>query len=542
MVVVLVMALAPASFAQIQLQIFNTPSAGEIVTNRNAQTSDPTSVGAGVLVSGQLIANSPLTTTTLTLTFAGGGITSASGVCDGTASGGCGTATPTGDPIQIQGASGLFANITAVASVNYSGGKITITLPGFGTLPNTQSGTFRLIGVRIDANGQTAPLTVAASLGSSSNNYIAPSVPTVNTISSLGAGIGSFTQTAPGSATNNGTFLIFTNQTGSSFAHGTATLTLAEGFPSAWRTPTDSSVTGVSIGNGTQIRLTMAGIPSGVTVAVTTSGAGSSVSTPTVTLSSSSLSAPTSSSPNNNLTVISFTKESLTKSESIVLQLTLGGTPTSLTPGTITATTTLFPIGTGIDSTVSPAQPDATSFAAGYPQFAEADLGPVTIGTIAAASTSLLIPYAVTTGAYDTGIAIANTTADPFGGSANGGATPSNGTLSFTLFPRAASGAGTPITVTTSSTKIFGAGLDANGNVVAGGTFTGLLGGDILPAAGQSAASGFFGYIFIQANFIDAHGAAYIFNGAGFTSSTPVLIVPNTQATSRNTGGEALNN
>jgi len=536
--VALVLALAPSSFAQVQLQLFNTPSAGEVTTNRNAQTSDPTSVGDGILVSGQLIANSPLTATAMILTFPGP-ITS-SGACDGTWGGGCGALIPTGDPIQIQGASGLFAALTAVSTINYSKGTITITLPG--SAANTLSGTFRLLGVRTDVNGLTAPLTASVSLSSSANNYIAPSVPTVNLISSVGAGIGSFTQSAPSTQTNNGTFLMFTNQVGSGFAHGTATLTLTEGFASAWRTSTDSSMTGNPIGQGSQIRLTISGIPSGVTVGVTTAAPTTNDKFATVTLSSASLSAPTSSSPNKNVTVISFTKESMTSVESIVLQLTLGGAPTSLTTGTMTATTTMYPLGTGLDATASPSQPTAVSQAVGYPVYAEADLGPVTIGTITAASTSLLIPYGVTTGAYDTGIAIANTTADPFGGASNGGATPAAGTLTFTLYPRSATGAGTPVTVTTSSTKIFGAGLSSDGTLAAGGTFTGLLGGDILPAAGQTAANGFFGYIFIQANFIDAHGAAYIFNGAGFTSSTPVLVVPNTQSTSRNTGGEALNN
>jgi len=545
MVVVLLMALAPSSFAQIQLQIYNTPSAGEVLTNRNAQTSDPTSVGSGILVSGQLIANSPLTTTTLTLTFAGP-ITSSAIACDGTASGGCGVTAggiPALDPIQIQGQSGLFASITAVASVSWSKGTITINLPGFGTTPNSQSGTFRVLGVRIDANGLTAPLTVAASISSSANNYISPTTPTATIVSSLGAGIGSFTQSAPSGGTNNGTFLIFTNQTGTNYAHGTATLTLTEGFASAWRTPTDSTVTGVATGNGTQMRLTVNGIPSGVTVAVTTDSSAKSAKYPTVSLSSSSLTAATSSNPNNNVTYVTFSKESLTTSETIVLQLSLTGTPSSLTAGSITATVTMYPIGTGNDTTVSPAQPDSTSFTAGYPQFQEADLGPVTIGTITAATTSLLIPYGVTVGSYDTGIALANTTADPFGGSATGGATPASGTITFTLYPRLPTGgAGTPISVTSSSTKIFGAGLSSDGTLAAGATFTGLVGGDILPAAGASASAGFFGYIFIQTNFIDAHGAAYIFNGAGFTSSTPVLVVPNTQAVSRNIGGENLNN
>jgi len=176
--VALVIALAPSSFAQVQIQAFNTASAGEIQTNRNAQTSDPTSIGSGILISGQLIANSPLTTTTLTLTFPGP-ITSA-GNCDATLGTACTPGIPSADPIQIQGSSGLFAGVTAVQTINFSKGTITIQLPGtlgWGgagvNVSNSQSGTFRLIGVRIDVNGLTAPLTAGVSLSSSANNYIA---------------------------------------------------------------------------------------------------------------------------------------------------------------------------------------------------------------------------------------------------------------------------------------------------------------------------------------------------------------------------------
>jgi len=552
MAMVLVMAFSSSSFAQIQIQLFNTASASEITTNHLAQTADPTSAGAGILVSGSIVASSTLTTTYLTINFPAP-ITSNTSLYDGLY-GAPGTPAPTqspaNDPISIQGATGIFATITAVYTVNVSAGQIIITLPGTTGLglpgnSNTQSGSFRLIGVRIDANGKTAPLTATASLSSSANNYINASS-AVTLISAVGAGIGGFAQAALPGATNNGTALMFSNQTGSTFSDQAASFTLTEGFASAWRTALQSSVSqnAPGVANGTNILLTIAGLPSGVSAALSQIYAGQAPGTAVATIGG----VPCAATLNGNgqatggncvfttssLTqTIVFTSTSESAVEALQYDLYLFGTPTGpLTGGNITLAATLTP--------------NATSGLAGSglpnengPKFLTATLGPITIGSIVSANTTLLIPYAVKTGPYDTGIAIANTTADPFG-SGGGGATPQAGTMTFTLYPRTATGAGAPISITTSSTKIFGAGLATDGTVAAGGTWTGLVGGDILAAAANT--SDFFGYIFIQTNFLDAHGAAYIFNGAGFTSSSPVLVLGPPAGNPRTGSFEALNN
>src|SRR6185436_17883140 len=90
--VAIVMSCGVSGLAQINLQIFNTPSPAEIQTNHMAQTSDPSSIGNGILVSGALIANSPLNTTTLTFAFPAP-ITSSPFALDGT-QGGITTAVP----------------------------------------------------------------------------------------------------------------------------------------------------------------------------------------------------------------------------------------------------------------------------------------------------------------------------------------------------------------------------------------------------------------------------------------------------------------
>jgi hypothetical protein len=431
--------------------------------------------------------------------------------------------------------------------VKFSDGIIAITLPAFGTGSNFESGSFRIVGIRLDVNGKTAPLTATATLDSSANNYLL-SGNTVSVISALGAGIGSLTQGALSGATNNGTQLMFTNQTTGVFADPTASVVLAEGFASAWRSNTMVSTKGAlgPLPNGTSIRLTVNGLPAGVTATITqvltnTTG-GTLPNVPTITLQTpagGALGTLTSADTSNlsNVAMIRIDSANMSVVESIQLLITLGGVPTgTVSPGTITLTATHAPIGNALSGSGLPTATAPTGYATGYIRFAQADVGPVTIGTIVAANTTILIPYAVKVGAYDTGIAIANTTKDPFT-TATGASTPADGTIQFSLFPRTDTGAGTQINLTTSATVRPGVGLATDGKLVAGGTWTGLV-TDLLTASGTT--GDFFGYIFIQTNFLNAHGAAYIFNGAGFTSGTPVLVMFPPAQFPRNAPAEVL--
>src|SRR5436309_15352007 len=87
--VLVVLAVAQSSFAQINLQLFNAPSSGEIQTNRNAQTGDS---GSGITVSGALIAPAALTATTLRIAFPSPITSAPAGFVTGV--------VPTGDPIK----------------------------------------------------------------------------------------------------------------------------------------------------------------------------------------------------------------------------------------------------------------------------------------------------------------------------------------------------------------------------------------------------------------------------------------------------------
>jgi len=156
----------------------------------------------------------------------------------------------------------------------------------------------------------------------------------------------------------------------------------------------------------------------------------------------------------------------------------------------------------------------------------------------------MLIPFALTTtgaAGLDTGIAIANTSVDPFTGA--GGASANSGTVTINLYPQYATGTQAAASFTTSATKKAGQGMAADGTVPPGSTWTVNM-SDLLSLAGQTAP--FEGYVFIQANFVPAHGIAYIygsgvFGGATsasstFTSFTPVLVLPPPATQSRTAG------
>jgi len=259
--VMIALALAPSSFAQINIQIFNSPSAQEIKTNRTAETSDPTSAGSGITISGSLIASSALTQTDLLLAFPAPISVSPNPPFD----------VPKGDPIRIVAATGVFAGAAIKTVV---GSTITLQLiaanvgSGSGNPDNTISGSFRIISTRIDANSLAGagPFNATASLSNSANNFIL-STTSVPVISALGDGIASVAQAACSSASRCGTspgpIVLFTNK---NVAQGSTFLTITEGFNFAWRTEAQNErnvtagLNAAGVGP-TKIRVTVNGIP-----------------------------------------------------------------------------------------------------------------------------------------------------------------------------------------------------------------------------------------------------------------------------------------
>jgi len=546
-----VLAAAQSSFAQVTVALSSSsPSQNEVFTARDAQAFDPTSAGAGLTVSGVVQASQFVSTTSLIIDYPGAAFT-ASGNCAYRTDSGAFPAgnlmtittdtskcplTPAGDPLRIEGVTGIFAGVT-ISSINFSNGQVELTLPG-GYIPTTPgSGTFRLLGARVDATGMTAPASVTATLSNSANGYQL-GTNTQPVILALTAGMTApaiGTRSSSTASSGNGV-VIFTNRTVPTSPTNGVSFVIAEGFESAWRTKfqettqTQSGASVTDISNGTQIRLTFTGLQSGMTLTLTSS----TPSSLAVTLSRTSITS------DNNTTVIEVVGSDLVTKETLQINGVMS-TPSSsgsaFTTGPIQVTATLFPNGPALADNKQP-------YKGTYPNFTQADLGPLTIGSVVAPTTVLLIPYAVVDLGFDTGIAISNTTADPFGGSVNGGATAGSGPVTVSLYGRTATGATpTVVTINTSATVRPGAGLDASGNLNSGSTWTVLL-SELRTSAGQTGA--FTGYIFIQVPFLDGHGASFISDFRAFTSASPVMVLPpvNAGASRSNpaNGVESLNN
>ena len=192
---------------------------------------------------------------------------------------------------------------------------------------------------------------------------------------------------------------------------------------------------------GTQIRLTFNNVPAGVTLALGSSrGSASSNSSLNMTLSTTSITSSSTSA------VLTFVNTSTSDVEVAEIDYTIGQLSTTAavtSPGSISVTATMYPFGDGVDSAGVPRQDQ------GYPAVVEGDVGPTTIVNIVPANTVMLMPYALVLPPFDTGLAVANTTKDPFGTS-SGGATPGNGAITVDFFPTTSTGgAGTPFSLTT---------------------------------------------------------------------------------------------
>ena len=447
---------------------------------------------------------------------------------------------PTNDALRLEGATGVFA-AASIITVDFTGGSgtVTIGLTGFGAAANALSGSMRLVGVRIDAVGLTAPVVVTASLGNTANNYLL-STSSLTVITALSPGL-SMSQASVSGTTDNGTATVFTNGI---VGDAIASILITEGFASGWRTTTQESNSGTALvapSTGSQILLTFTGIPDNVTLTLANvandevNGGGSLTALRFISVGFSDTSL--TSDADDNDSTLTYVTTDLTDTGLIQIDITVSlatGT-TSVVAGNITVTANMAPQGVALSEVAGFI--DTPTEAGGYPRFSDAATAAITVVIIGEAATNMLIPFVVydgLAGGFDTGISIANTTSDPF----VGGAVAGTGTITFWLYPRTTTGAGTVISLTTGTGTTPGAGLSTDGTLASGGTWSGLL-SELLTAANQTGA--FTGYIFIKTNFILAHGTSFVTNFSTFTSASPVLVLPNTQtAGGMRTGFEGL--
>ena len=140
------------------------------------------------------------------------------------------------------------------------------------------------------------------------------------------------------------------------------------------------------------------------------------------------------------------------------------------------------------------------------PRFASDESAAVTVIDVESSTTTLVLPYALATQGFDTGIAISNmNTGDEQAGG-----------IMFMLYQNGDE----PIELSTTEMEV-GRGLTTNGMLEAGATYAVLL-TEILAAAGVGAVDGdygFSGYVELITDFTHADGIAYISDWAAFSAT-----------------------
>jgi hypothetical protein len=284
-----------------------------------------------------------------------------------------------------------------------------------------------------------------------------------------------------GSATNNALGSEFTNNTETGYVSPT--------------TPVGGITSGVTniASSATMLQVVFNNIPAGVTLYVPTSVAADSspatAGTLTLVASPSSLT-PVAASTSSSAVTGTAALTAASGSATAYYLFAAGSASNSLTE--------TFAIGTYVVLSANTVTASATALTAavsfapvGSTQIPNFVVGPstttTTLSTFTQCTTSLLFPFVTNQLGFDTGIAIANTSSDPFG---SNGATAQAGTCSINFY---GAGAPSPSNVTTPS-------------VPSGTVYTAVLSG---------IGAGFQGYLIAQCNFQYAHGFAFVTDGVG---------------------------
>jgi len=456
----------------------------------------------------------------------------------------CGPATANAGNVGINSINNAAGTIviglgTPGATVGAGATPPVVPNAGIAFTPNTTS-TFEIAGILVSTNGKSGATT--ASLTSSGGVNIAAGGtctagpgPCTNVITNTQAGLVDPTVptgTLPGpvlAVTNLGTTPLGGGAAVLNSAGGAVksnfTIKIQENYADLFKEATQYNAGAVfpaSNSSDVQVNVALNNIPAGFTIAgcsaVLTDVSGANVTSGTPSVSATNF---TAASPiltvNFNAPVDPDAVDVLW----VVCTNIAAGSATLPLPSTpITAQVFLGPTGLALSGGATGTV--LTGLTTGQiPRFQSA-LVPTTAITVVVfppSNTTLLVNFAFVGPGYNTGIAVANTTVDPYG-PAGGGAAPSSGTVNFLLVKND----GTTKTYTT-TTGSPGSGLTGAGVVASGSTYVVNL-SEILSAAAFG--TSFTGYVFITANFTNAHGAATIYttsNGAAALSS-PVVVLP----------------
>jgi hypothetical protein len=500
-----------------------------------ATTGNPTTAGGGYIrVTCKNTSTSTVSTGVVALTInVGSPITNSTS--HPSTSAGIRVGNATGDFITTTSGPTTTGSIrVAIDTISTSGGTVVIGV-GTGSTGSTvfngdSTSTFDLLGVLVSQNGKSGALTASLSstggiaVGTPNVNNAAP---TANVITDTLAGLKDPTiaNTLPSlgffSGVSGGPAVL--NSAGGT-VKGNFVLRIEENYADMLRDSSQfngGAVFPASPASDTQVQIVLSNIPTGLNVADCA-----------VTITNQAGTVVTGGTPTINFTNVTAASPILTINFNSPLDLdnvdvlwvkcaTIGvGSATLPLPSTpVTAQVTLAPTGAALSS--SAGNPALTGLTTGqiprYQQLLQ-PTSPVTLIVFPPSKTDLLLTFGFVGPGYNTGIAVANTTLDPFGTTA-GGSAASSGTVSFLLVKND----GTTKTYTT-TTGSPGSGLTGAGVVASGSTYVVNL-SEVLAAASFGAT--FSGYVFITANFTNAHGAATIYTtstGAAALSS-PVLVV-----------------
>jgi len=171
--------------------------------------------------------------------------------------------------------------------------------------------------------------------------------------------------------------------------------------------------------------------------------------------------------------------------ESLTVPISVSYTANTATgvPSATTAPATVTVSFSPQNTTVFPASTSTTPI----PRFGPSG-SPVSIYSISSCACDLLFPFVTSAAGFDTGIAIANTSADPFG------TINQSGTITLTYYGSTSGGGAAPPAVTSGT---IAAGQELVFDVFSGGS-------------GIAATPNFTGYVIAQANFQYCHGFAFI--------------------------------
>jgi hypothetical protein len=521
-VIVLALAMSTTAFAQATLSISSNPTTLGCSTEHTVLTG---SITVSV-PSGQGAANA----STLTINYGSRPITNVT-----TTAGGIGSTIS----LTTSGLTWAAATIT----VNNATGTIDISLPASA---NPSGSSLTLSGVRVSLAGSgLTTLNAALSLSAGSTYQITAGQNNTNIVSVVAACMTDPVTTSGLIGAGNQGLGGATVLNSGIASDADWTVDVCEAHPAAFQT-TNSQPAGMQAQNGTQIRLEFTGIPAGVTLSlVTSSGA---LRAPTVVYSGTTAFGTALAAANFSNTAITSSAPTTTfdppaalgylNTQTECLRMTgnvsVGSSATiPLALTNITMQATLAPTGTALSSTNTPITAAGTSI----PRF-QATLQPstgITIVTVSAANTILLVPSAYSNSAVgdDMAIHVTNTTTDPLSSSLT--AKPQTGTLKFTFYPQT----GSSQTYTTAAGSP-GAGLDASGNLATGRIYTVLLSQllGVLPTPLTS----FTGYVVVEAGFTHAHGNGF-FALQNFSNifAAPFLVVgAHNGSGSRNIGIESL--